>query len=466
MTVAVFLGPSLPLAEAESLLAADYHPPVRQGDIYRLVMQRRPSAIAVVDGYFQEVPSVWHKEILWALDQGIPVYGSASMGALRAAELAAYGMVGHGKIYEAYRSGHYAPYDGEIFEDDDEVAVIHGPAELAFPALSDAMVDIRETCAAAAQAGVIDAALRDALVAAFKRRYYHHRSFEALSEVLDAIGAEPRQAALLKSWLPEGRVFQKKDDARSLLARLASGEVRQEGERQSFVFERTTLWAQFVEEAADGAAAVSNAERDVLEELRLDPDLYLSLREAALLCLQLAAPAPVLVDEEGRRAALDRLRHRHGLMSRAALDDWAESCDLDRAGLDRLLAFEAAAETAAAEAGPALDVALLDVLRREGRYAALAARARDKAQRLSGHKTEAAAHSALSSGALLDWYFENCLGRGVPRDVAGYAAGLGYDGVQGLLSALSRERAYRVVSAATPGDEPAGAVPSDCGGVG
>ena len=73
MTVAVFLGPSLPRPEAETILAADYRPPVRQGDIYRLVRQRKPQAIAVIDGYFQEVPSVWHKEILWALDQGIPV---------------------------------------------------------------------------------------------------------------------------------------------------------------------------------------------------------------------------------------------------------------------------------------------------------------------------------------------------------------------------------------------------------
>jgi hypothetical protein len=270
---------------------------------------------------------------------------------------------------------------------------------------------------------------------------------------MDAIGAEPGQAAALKAWLPEGRVFQKKEDARNLLTRLAAGEVRQAGQAQSFVFERTTLWAQFIEEADDGAAAVSTAERGVLEELRLDPDLYASLRDAALLCLRLAAPVPVLVDEEGRRAALDRLRHRHGLMTRAALDDWAQACDLDRAGLDRLLAFEAAAAVAAAEAGPALDVALLDVLRREGRYAALAARARDKEQRLSGQRTDATAHSALSSGALLDWYFDNCLGRGVPEDVADYAAGLGYDGVQGLLSALSREWAYRVGSAATPGGE-------------
>lgn len=453
-SVAVFLGPSLPLAEAQGLLDADYRPPVRQGDIYRLVKERRPRAIAIIDGYFQEVPSAWHKEILWALDQGVAVHGAASMGALRAAELAPYGMIGHGKIFEAYRSGRYAPYDGEAFEDDDEVAVIHGPAELAFPALSDAMVDLRETFAAAARDGAIDTGLRDALVATYKRRYYHHRNLEALPEVLAAVGADTAQAAALTAWLPDGRVSQKKNDARGLLAALAAGKAAAAEAAEPFVFERTTLWAQFVEQAGDSQAALSEAERDVLEELRLDPGLYAELRDAAVLCLQLASPeAPPPAGADARRAALDRLRRRHGLMSRAALDAWAADCDLDRAGLDRLLDFEAAVAAAAAAAGPALDSALLDVLRREGRYAALAARARDKRRRLNTHQRNATAHSALSSEAVLHWYFEDCLGGSVPADLDGFATDLGYDGVQALLAALSREEAYRVACAAAPGGE-------------
>ena len=60
--------------------------PSAQGDVYR-VAQERPSAIGIVDGYFEGVLSVWHKEILWAMAEGIHVFGSASMGALRAAEL-------------------------------------------------------------------------------------------------------------------------------------------------------------------------------------------------------------------------------------------------------------------------------------------------------------------------------------------------------------------------------------------
>ena len=61
--------------------------------------------IGVIDGYFEVVPTVWHKEILWAMSQGIHVYGAASIGALRAAELAEFGMNGVGQIYQQYRSG-------------------------------------------------------------------------------------------------------------------------------------------------------------------------------------------------------------------------------------------------------------------------------------------------------------------------------------------------------------------------
>jgi hypothetical protein len=104
MTMYVFLGPSLSVAEARGILDAHYLPPVTMGDVTRLVA-RRPSAIGIIDGLFERVPAVWHKEILFALSQGIPVYGASSMGALRAAELEAFGMIGIGQIFAAYRDG-------------------------------------------------------------------------------------------------------------------------------------------------------------------------------------------------------------------------------------------------------------------------------------------------------------------------------------------------------------------------
>ena len=99
--VFIFTGPTLSPKEAKSHLDAVYLPPVKLGDIYRIVELFKPIAIGIIDGYFNQVPAVWHKEILWAISRGIQVFGAASMGALRAAELDTLGMIGCGEIYRA-----------------------------------------------------------------------------------------------------------------------------------------------------------------------------------------------------------------------------------------------------------------------------------------------------------------------------------------------------------------------------
>ena len=136
----IFAGPSLPPRLRPDDARLEWRPPVRQGDLYRAALER-PAIIGVIDGYFEIVPTVWHKEILWAMEAGIHVYGAASIGALRAAELDVFGMRGIGRIYEDFRDG--------VLEDDDEVAVLHGPEELGYPPLTEAMVNIRATFEAA-----------------------------------------------------------------------------------------------------------------------------------------------------------------------------------------------------------------------------------------------------------------------------------------------------------------------------
>src|SRR5205823_10627421 len=98
-------------AEARTELKTVYLPPAAEGDVYRVALHR-PQAIGIIDGYFQSVPTVRHKEILWAMNCRIHVFGSASMGALRAAELLPFGMEGVGAVFELYRDG--------LFEDEDK----------------------------------------------------------------------------------------------------------------------------------------------------------------------------------------------------------------------------------------------------------------------------------------------------------------------------------------------------------
>ncbi|MGI9501810.1 MAG: TfuA-like protein, partial [Geminicoccaceae bacterium] len=179
MKACVFLGPTLPAAEAEAVLSAIYLPPVRQGDVHRAVLRYQPDIIGIIDGHFHQVPSVWHKEILWAMAKGVHVVGSASMGALRAAELHPFGMEGVGQVFRAYRDG--------VLEDDDEVAVIHGPAELNFVASSEAMVNMRRTFDAASREGVLTASTAAGLTAIAKARFYPERRYR---DVVEQAGAD------------------------------------------------------------------------------------------------------------------------------------------------------------------------------------------------------------------------------------------------------------------------------------
>ncbi|HXO03987.1 MAG TPA: TfuA domain-containing protein, partial [Stellaceae bacterium] len=150
MRAVIFAGPSLPPSARPAKEVFKWHPPVRQGELYRVALER-PAIIGVVDGYFEVTPTVWHKEILFAMAQGIHVFGAASIGALRAAELDGFGMHGVGCIYQDFRDG--------VLQDDDEVAVLHGPEELGYPPVTEAMVNIRATLAAAMRDGVIAAPL-------------------------------------------------------------------------------------------------------------------------------------------------------------------------------------------------------------------------------------------------------------------------------------------------------------------
>ncbi len=212
MSAVVFLGPTLPVEEAASILDATYLPPAAQGDLYRAALGR-PRAIGLIDGRFGDVASVWHKEILWAMAQGIHVYGSASMGALRAAELHAFGMVGVGPIFEAFRDG--------ILEDDDEVAVLHGPADSGWLQLTDALVDMRCTLTAAEAVGAVDSDACARLIALARATFYAERTWSRLLRDAGEAGIAPQRLERLRAWLDLGKIAQKRADAVELLRTMA-----------------------------------------------------------------------------------------------------------------------------------------------------------------------------------------------------------------------------------------------------
>ena len=226
----VFSGPSL-AGSAVPLDGFEVRGPVRQGDVYLAALDR-PAAIGIIDGYFEGVPSVWHKEILWAMLHGIPVLGAASMGALRAAELDRFGMIGIGEIYAAYRDG--------ALEDDDEVALVHGPEELGYVGLSVAMVNVRATCKAAVAAGVIGDDKAAGVIACAKRQFYKTRTWDT---VLRDAGTALSQS--LGGWIKANEVDQKRLDAEALLDRMTRGNLP--APPREVPFEYTDLWVRTAE---------------------------------------------------------------------------------------------------------------------------------------------------------------------------------------------------------------------------
>ena len=257
-------------------------PPARHGDVYRAVVTLRPRAIGIVDGFFQWAPAVWHKEILWAIHRGVHIFGAASMGALRAAELSSFGMRGVGAIFEAYRDGTYAACGTQAFEDDDEVAVVHGPEESGYLAASEAMVNIRCTLARAEREGVIDVAVRSRLISIAKELFFPDRTYETILARGRTSGLLPEVADRLEAWLPAGRVDQKRLDAVAMLDALAeflAGDPPPA--HPDFVFEHTLAWDKAVQ-ALRASRQHSTEDLLVLTELRLEERRFLAWRREAL----------------------------------------------------------------------------------------------------------------------------------------------------------------------------------------
>ena len=207
--VIAFLGPSLSAAEAKSLLGCEIRPPARQGDVFR-ALPGAPDALVLLDGVFETVPSVWHHELLSALDAGVAVFGASSMGALRASELHAQGMRGVGKIFEAYRDGRLV--------DDAEVALLHAPAELGFRALTVPLVQVRAAAAWALGRGVLSGSEARALVRAAEEIHYQDRTW---AEVLGQVRWSPKAAARWRALAAAGLPDPKAEDARACLREVA-----------------------------------------------------------------------------------------------------------------------------------------------------------------------------------------------------------------------------------------------------
>lgn len=164
--IIAFIGPSIPEKRAKRLLPeAEFRPPAKQSDILNAVENDRPDVIILIDGYFHQNLSPWHKEILYALSKGIHVFGASSMGALRAIELEEFGMVGVGKVFNRLKKMAVAPDDWVAVSQDSDGN-----------ALSIPMVDVFETLDAIEDQDALSEEACKEIANAFKNSHFHNRT--------------------------------------------------------------------------------------------------------------------------------------------------------------------------------------------------------------------------------------------------------------------------------------------------
>ena len=206
----VYLGPSLRLEEARAILDAEYLPPIKRGDVEALLRRESlPDAIGIVDGQFFQNFSISPKEILRAIEKGIKVFGSSSMGVLRAVELAPYGMTGVGQIFRLFATGE--------LDADDEVAMIYDDSNL--KPISDPLVNIRVALAAANRQGVISDATHELMVQEAKRIYFPERTFAYVLNRLESQISEDERSRF-KRFLDTDAPDAKREDAIELLQQI------------------------------------------------------------------------------------------------------------------------------------------------------------------------------------------------------------------------------------------------------
>lgn len=234
----LFVGPTLHgeirggrLAEAPDIACRG---PAAQGDIARAALEGA-SAIGLIDGRYEDVAAPWHKEILFALSQRVAVLGGASLGALRAAECAAFGMIGVGAIFERYVSG-------ELI-DDFAVAQLHAPAELDYQPLTEALVNVEETFRRLVALGLLDAKIGADLCRLARALFFKTLTFEA---VVERARLPKDEADRLSALIQRHRVDLKRDDGRLLVARMSELAPQRSGARPAWTMAEPLVWQRAI----------------------------------------------------------------------------------------------------------------------------------------------------------------------------------------------------------------------------
>jgi hypothetical protein len=188
----------LPLEDRTGFSDVVFLPPAARGDVERAADAYE--ALLLIDGVFHHDLAPSPKECFRAA-AAAHAFGAASMGALRAAECAAYGFRPLGAIANWYCNG---SIDG-----DDEVALLVDPASQ--KALSVPVVNVRYVARLALRAGLLVAAEAARFIDDARDIFYMDRTWD------DAISLLPPRARTSVAALARARGDLKRLDARFAL---------------------------------------------------------------------------------------------------------------------------------------------------------------------------------------------------------------------------------------------------------
>jgi TfuA protein len=176
--LAVFCGPSLPPPDRRAFGEVIFLPPAARGDVEAAAQAYE--ALLLIDGVFHHALAPSPKECCRAAGRA-RAFGAASMGAMRAAECAAYGFRPLGAIAGWYASG---KIDG-----DDEVAVLCDPATQR--ALTVPSVNVRYVAWLARRRGILSLEEEARLVDESRAVFYMDRRWD---DVVALVPAHARAA--------------------------------------------------------------------------------------------------------------------------------------------------------------------------------------------------------------------------------------------------------------------------------
>lgn len=200
----IFIGPTTP---SNIPTDATILPPAQQGDIAAAALQG-PDTMILIDGLYHQNLAPWHKEILFALEQGCRVIGAGSLGALRAVECARYGAEPVGVIAEWYAN--------ESCTDDADVAVAHAPVAQGSKCHTIPIVNLRATLEALAADGLFRFPEIPGILDQARSIYFAERTWDTLRPIFDRLGK------LEFDWVKHNYIDQKSRDAEAAIRQAAT----------------------------------------------------------------------------------------------------------------------------------------------------------------------------------------------------------------------------------------------------